>query len=241
MMLKHVLVTGSSRGIGAEIARFLASDERHIWVHGRHESAEAKAVVSAIQQRGFQASLLCFDVADRQASKAVLDNFTEAYGGFDIVVNNAGITRDAPFPGMDDAQWDDVLQVCLGGFYNVCRPLVMPMIRKRWGRIVNVASIAALHGNRGQSNYAAAKAGVIAASKSLAKEVASRGITVNAVAPGFIETDMIEQISKEHIKQIVPMGRAGSVNEVAAVVSFLCSDAASYVTGEVINVSGGII
>jgi len=240
-MLKHVLVTGSSRGIGAEIARALASDERHIWVHGRHESPEAKAVVSAIQQYGFQASLLCFDVADRQATKTVLDDFVETYGGFDIVVNNAGITRDAPFPGMDDAQWDDVLQTCLGGFYNVCRPLVMPMIRKRWGRIVNIVSIAALHGNRGQSNYAAAKAGVIAASKSLAKEVASRGITVNAVAPGFIDTDMTEKISKEHIKQVVPMGRAGRAEEVAAVVEFLCSDSASYITGEVINVSGGIV
>ena len=240
-MLKHVLVTGSSRGIGAEIARVLASKERHIWVHGRRDTPEAEAVVNAIQQRGFQASLLCFDVADRQACKAILDDFVEAYGGFDIVVNNAGITRDAPFPGMDDAQWDDVLQVCLGGFYNVCRPLVMPMIRKRWGRIVNVVSIAALHGNRGQSNYAAAKAGVIAASKSLAKEVASRGITVNAVAPGFIATEMTEKISKEHIKQIVPMGRAGRAEEVAAVVAFLCSDSASYITGEVINVSGGII
>jgi len=239
-MLKHVLVTGSSRGIGAEIARALASSERHIWVHCRQGKAEAEAVVKEIEQRGFKASLLCFDVADRVASKTALDAFTEQYGGFDIVVNNAGITRDAPLPGMQDEQWDDVLQTCLGGFYNVCRPLIMPMIRKRWGRIVNVVSIAALHGNRGQSNYAAAKAGVIGASKSLAKEVASRGITVNAVAPGFIETEMTEQISKEHIKQVVPMGRAGSIKEVAAVVSFLSSDAASYITGEVINVSGGI-
>lgn len=240
-MLKHVLVTGSSRGIGAEIARTLASSERHIWVHCRQVKAEAEAVVKEIEQRGFKASLLCFDVADRVASKTALDAFIEQYGGFDIVVNNAGITRDAPLPGMQDEQWDDVLQTCLGGFYNVCRPLIMPMIRKRWGRIVNVVSIAALHGNRGQSNYAAAKAGVIGASKSLAKEVASRGITVNAVAPGFIETEMTEQISKEHIKQVVPMGRVGRTEEVAAVVEFLCSDSASYITGEVINVSGGII
>ncbi|MDQ6994800.1 MAG: 3-oxoacyl-ACP reductase FabG, partial [Mariprofundaceae bacterium] len=184
---------------------------------------------------------LCFDVANRQMCKQVLEQFIKEYGGFDIVVNNAGITRDAPFPGMEDEQWDDVLQTCLGGFYNVCRPLVMPMIRKRWGRIVNMVSIAALHGNRGQSNYAAAKAGVIGASKSLAREVASRGICVNAVAPGFIDTEMTEAISKEHIKQVVPMGRAGSVEEVAEVVAFLCSDSASYITGEVINVSGGII
>ncbi|MDX8397496.1 MAG: 3-oxoacyl-ACP reductase FabG [Mariprofundaceae bacterium] len=240
-MTKHVLVTGSSRGIGAEIARSLASKDRHVWVHCRKAKAEAEAVVNEIQGRGFEASLLCFDVADRTASKSALDSFIEQYGGFDIVVNNAGITRDAPLPGMSDEQWDDVLQTCLGGFYNVCRPLVMPMIRKRWGRIVNVVSIAALHGNRGQSNYAAAKAGVIGASKSLAKEVASRGITVNAVAPGFIETEMTEHISKEHIKQVVPMARVGRTEEVAAVVSFLCSDSASYITGEVINVSGGII
>ncbi|MDQ6991761.1 MAG: SDR family NAD(P)-dependent oxidoreductase, partial [Mariprofundaceae bacterium] len=171
-MTKHVLVTGGSRGIGAEIARTLASSDRHIWVNYRNGKEAAESVVNEIQQRGFDASLLCFDVANRQVCKQVLDQFISEYGGFDIVVNNAGITRDAPFPGMEDEQWDEVLQTCLGGFYNVCRPLVMPMIRKRWGRIVNMVSIAALHGNRGQSNYAAAKAGVIGASKSLAREVA---------------------------------------------------------------------
>ena len=239
-MMKHVLVTGSSRGIGAEIARSLASSARHIWVHYRHGKAAAQGVVDDIEGRGFHASLLSFDVSNRSASKAVLEKFVEEYGGFDIIVNNAGITRDAPFPGMTDEQWDDVLQTCLGAFYNVNRPLIMPMIRKRWGRIVNMASVAALHGNRGQSNYAAAKAGVIAASQSLAKEVASRGITVNAVAPGFIDTEMTEHIAQEHVKQVVPMGRAGRTEEVAAAVKFLCSDAASYITGEVINVSGGI-
>ncbi len=240
-MTKHVLVTGASRGIGAAIASELAASDRHVWINYRNSTAEAEAVAAAIRDRGFEASILQFDVSDRAQCAAVLAEFIEKHGAFDIVVNNAGITADAPFPGMEDEQWDCVMQTSLGGFYNVLRPLVMPMIRKRWGRIVNMTSIAALHGNRGQTNYAAAKAGVIGATKSLARELASRGICVNAVAPGFIETEMTEKISKEIISQTVPMGRAGSVQEVAGVVSFLCSDAASYVTGEVINVSGGII
>ncbi len=240
-MTKHVLVTGASRGIGAAIARTLAAADRHIWINYRSSTVEAEAVAESIQKRGWEASTMQFDVSDREACAAILTDFIEKYGGFDIVVNNAGITADAPFPGMEDEQWDSVIQTSLGGFYNVCRPLVMPMIRKRWGRIVNMTSIAALHGNRGQSNYAAAKAGVIGATKSLARELASRGICVNAVAPGFIDTEMTEQISRDLIRQSVPMGRAGTVQEVANVVEFLCSDGASYVTGEVINVSGGII
>lgn len=240
-MTKHVLVTGASRGIGAAIARSLAEGDRHVWINYRSSSAEAESVAEDIRSQGFEASTLQFDVSDRQQCSEVLADFIKNHGGFDIVVNNAGITADAPFPGMEDEQWDGVMQTSLGGFYNVLRPLVMPMIRKRWGRIVNMTSIAALHGNRGQTNYAAAKAGVIGGTKSLARELASRGICVNAVAPGFIETEMTEDISKDLIRQTVPMGRSGSVQEVAAVVSFLCSDAASYVTGEVINVSGGIV
>ena len=240
-MTKHVLVTGASRGIGAAIASELAASDRHVWINYRNSTGEAEAVAAAIRDRGFEASILQFDVSDRSQCAAVLAQFIESHGAFDIVVNNAGITADAPFPGMEDEQWDSVMQTSLGGFYNVLRPLVMPMIRKRWGRIVNMTSIAALHGNRGQTNYAAAKAGVIGATRSLSRELASRGICVNAVAPGFIETEMTENISKEIIAQNVPMGRAGSVQEVAGVVSFLCSDAASYVTGEVINVSGGIV
>jgi len=240
-MTKHVLVTGASRGIGAAIARRLAADDRHIWINYRSSESEAEQVAAEIQTRGFAASTLHFDVSDRAQCAAILGAFVEEKGAFDIVVNNAGITADAPFPGMQDEQWDSVMQTSLGGFYNVCRPLVMPMIRKRWGRIVNMTSIAALHGNRGQTNYAAAKAGIIGATKSLSRELASRGICVNAVAPGFIETEMSEHISRDVIRQSVPMGRAGSAEEVASVVAFLCSDAASYVTGEVINVSGGII
>jgi len=240
-MMKHVLVTGASRGIGAAIARKLAADDRHIWINYRSSESEAQQVAADIRHSGFEASTLPFDVSNRETCASILDSFIEEHGGFDIVVNNAGITADAPFPGMEDSQWDDVLQTSLGGFYNVCRPLVMPMIRKRWGRIVNMTSVAALHGNRGQTNYAAAKAGIIGATKSLARELASRGICVNAVAPGFIDTELTGKISREIIRQTVPMGRAGSVQEVAEVVSFLCSDAASYVTGETINVSGGIV
>jgi 3-oxoacyl-[acyl-carrier protein] reductase len=238
---KHVLVTGGGSGIGAAIANALVDQERHIWVNYRNSREEAENVAESIQKLGFEASTLQFDVTGRKQCAAVLNEFVECYGGFDIVINNAGITADAPFPGMEDAQWDSVINTSLDGFYNVIRPLIMPMIRKRWGRIVSMTSVAALHGNRGQTNYGAAKAGVIGATRSLAKEVASRGICVNAVAPGFIDTKMTEDIPKEVIKQNVPMGRAGSVQEVAGVVAFLCSDAASYVTGEVINVSGGII
>lgn len=240
-MTKQVLVTGGGRGIGAAIAGALAGEDRHVWVNYRSSVGEAESVAKAIRERGFEASIIRFDVADRQQCADVLNEFIEGHGAFDIVVNNAGVTADAPFPGMEDEQWDSVMQTSLGGFYNVLRPLMMPMIRKRWGRIVNMTSIAALHGNRGQTNYAAAKAGIIGATRSLAKEVASRGICVNAVAPGFVDTGMIKDIPADVIRQSVPMGRTGSVQEVAAVVAFLCSDAASYVTGEVINVSGGII
>jgi len=240
-MIKHVLVTGGSRGIGAAIARELAASDRHIWINFRSSASEAEAVAVDIRDQGFEASTLQFDVSDRAQCAAVLGDFIAQHGGFDIVVNNAGITADAPFPGMEDEQWDSVMQTSLGGFYNVLRPLVMPMIRKRWGRIVNMTSIAALHGNRGQTNYAAAKAGIIGATRSLSRELASRGICVNAVAPGFIDTEMTENISKEIIAQNVPMGRVGAPKEVASVVAFLCSDASSYVTGEVVNVSGGII
>jgi 3-oxoacyl-[acyl-carrier protein] reductase len=240
-MTKHVLVTGGASGIGAAVAKTLAGEQRHIWINYRNSREEAEKVAIAIQKLGFEASTLQFDVTDRKQCATVLNEFVEQYGGFDIVVNNAGITADAPFPGMEDTQWDSVIKTTLDGFYNVTRPLIMPMIRKRWGRIVNMTSIAALHGNRGQTNYGAAKAGIIGATRSLAKEVASRGICVNAAAPGFIDTKMSEAVPKEVIKQNVPMGRAGSVEEVAGVVAFLCSEAASYVTGEVINVSGGII
>ena len=190
---------------------------------------------------GGTATALGFDVSDWAATRASLERLLEAEGAMDIVVHNAGITDDAAFPGMDYSQWQKVIDTSLNGFFHVTRPLLMPMIRQRWGRIVSIASIAALHGNRGQANYAAAKAGVIGASRSLAREVASRGICVNVVAPGFVDTGMIADIPAETIKALVPMQRSGRADEIAAVVGFLCSDDTAYMTGEVLNVSGGII
>ncbi len=240
-MNRQALVTGASRGIGKAIALRLAREGMHVWVNYLRSEQAADEVVALIQASGGNATTVQFDVSDRETCMKTLETLVEKEGAMDVVVHNAGAVSDAPFPGMDVDQWERVINTSLNSFFYVCRPLIMPMIRKRWGRIVSVSSIAALHGNRGQSNYAAAKAGLIGATRSLAKEVANRGICVNAVAPGFIATEMIDGIAADLIKQNVPMGRAGSVQEVAEVVSFLCSDAASYVTGEVINVSGGII
>jgi len=240
-MNRQALVTGASRGIGKAIALRLAREGIHVWVNYLRNQQAADEVVALIQAAGGSATAIQFDVSDRENCMTRLATLVEKEGVIDIVVHNAGAASDAPFPGMDVDQWEHVVNTSLNSFFYVCRPLVMPMIRKRWGRIVAVSSIAALHGNRGQSNYAAAKAGLIGATRSLAREVASRGVCVNAIAPGFIATEMIDDIPADLVKQSVPMGRAGTVEEVAEVVGFLCSDAASYITGDVINVSGGII
>lgn len=240
-MTRKALITGGSGGIGGAIAERLAADGMQVWIHYRNNPDNAQEVADRITAPGGSASIIGFDVTDGEQCQQALHDLLASEGTIDVVVHNAGITADAPFPGMEEEQWRDVIDTSLHGFFHVTRPLIMPMIRQRWGRIVSLSSIAALHGNRGQTNYAAAKAGLIGATRSLAKEVASRGICANVVAPGFVDTDMIRDIPADLIREVVPMKRAGSTAEIAAVVAFLCSDDASYITGEVLNVSGGII
>jgi 3-oxoacyl-[acyl-carrier protein] reductase len=239
--MKRALVTGGSGGIGAAICKRLAADGHHVIVHANRGREKAEAVVAAIVAAGGSAEAVAFDVTDRAASAAALEKLLEA-GPVQILVNNAGIHADAVFPGMTDKQWDSVIDVSLNGFYNVTRPLVMAMMRTRWGRIVNISSVAGIAGNRGQVNYAAAKGALHAAGKSLALELASRGITVNAVAPGIIETGMIEgSFDADAIKRLVPMQRAGKPEEVANLVAFLASEQADYISGQVISINGAMI
>lgn len=240
-MKRKALVTGASRGIGRAIAIRLAADGTHVWVNYLQNKQAADDLVMLIQASGGEATPIQFDVGNQQECMSKLEALVEQEGAMDIIVHNAGTSSDATFPGMEVEQWENVINTNLNSFYYVCKPLIMPMLRKRWGRIVSISSVAALHGNRGQTNYAAAKAGLIGATRSLARDVATRGVCVNCVAPGFITTDMIDDIPPEHIKNSVPMARAGKAEEVAEVVNFLCSDGASYMTGEVLNVSGGII
>ena len=239
--MKRALVTGGSGGIGAAICARLAADGHHVIVHANRGLARAEAVAAGIVAAGGSAEAVAFDVTDRAATAAALETLLEA-GAIQILVNNAGIHADAVFPGMSGEQWDSVVNVSLNGFYNVTRPLVMPMIRTRWGRIINISSVAAIAGNRGQVNYSAAKGALHAASKSLALELASRGITVNAVAPGIIATDMSEgAFDADAIKKLVPMQRAGKPKEVADLVAFLASDQAAYISGQIISINGAMI
>jgi len=242
------LVTGASRGIGAAIAEELAAAGCTILLNFRSDEAAASAVKARIEAAGGRATLLPFDVADAAATAAALAPWTaetgeEAGGGagtIDIIVNNAGVLRDGPFPAMKADDWETVTRTTLDGFFNVTRPLVMRLVQRRWGRIINIASLAGLVGHRGQVNYSAAKAGLIGATRSLAQELAKRRVTVNAVAPGLIDTDMLAGLSRDELLPMIPMRRLGTATEVAKLVGFLAGEHAGYITGQVISINGGI-
>jgi 3-oxoacyl-[acyl-carrier protein] reductase len=241
-MSETILVTGSSRGIGRAIAMRLAAAGYDLVLHCRSRRDEAEAVQSAIQTLGRQARVLQFDIADRATSAGILEADVAAHGAYYGVVCNAGLTRDGAFPALTDEDWDQVLRTNLDGFYNVLHPLIMPMIRRRApGRIVCITSVSGLIGNRGQVNYSASKAGVIGAAKALAVELAKRKITVNCVAPGLIDTDMLgDDVPLEEILAMIPMQRMGTPDEVAAAVQYLMSPEAGYVTRQVLAVNGGL-
>jgi len=237
---RRALVTGASGGIGEAIAERLARDGAHVVVHANTRLEAAEAIAARIVAEGGSAEAVAFDVTDRAAAQAACERLLAA-GPIQIVVNNAGIHDDAAFPALREAQWKGVIDVSLNGFFNVTQPLVMPMIRTRWGRIVNLSSVAAIAGNRGQVNYAAAKGALNSATKALALELASRGITVNAVAPGLIAAGMAAAIDPAMIEKLVPMKRAGSAAEVAALVAFLASDEAGYISGQIVSINGAMI
>jgi 3-oxoacyl-[acyl-carrier protein] reductase len=240
-LTRRVLITGGSRGIGRAIALQLASDGFEVAINYRSRREEAEKAQATIRECGGEATLVPFDVADREAARASLEAAVAAKGPFFGVVSNAGVHADAAFPALSGEAWDSVLRTNLDGFYNVLHPLVMPMVRaKQGGRIVSISSASGVLGNRGQVNYSASKAGLVGATRSLALELAKRRITVNAVAPGLIDTEMLAGIPAEEAARLIPMRRLGTPEEVAAVVAFLFSDGASYITGETISVNGGL-
>ena len=241
-MIRQVLVTGASKGIGRAIAIQLAKDGFTIVVHYMGDHAGAELTLAEIRQLGGEGRLIQFDIRDRQQCRDVIEADISEYGAYYGVVSNAGISRDTAFPAMSGDDWDGVVHTNLDGFYNVLHPCVMPMIKlRKGGRIVTLASVSGIMGTRGQTNYSAAKAGVIGASKSLALELAKRKITVNCVAPGLIDTGMVEEHVKEQSLPIIPMRRMGEPEEVAGLVGYLMSDVAAYVTRQVISVNGGLI
>lgn len=239
-MDKTVLITGSSRGIGKEVALYLAQSGFDIVLHCNKNKDKAEEAQKTIEQMGRKVRLLQFDVSNRNQTKEVLLEDIKKNNVYYGVVLNAGITADNPFPAMEDDEWDRVINTNLNGFYNTLKPIIMPMIQNRKGRIVALSSISGLIGNRGQINYSASKAGIIGAVKTLSREVAKRNITVNCVAPGVIESDMTSEVPFEMIKEAIPMRRMGTPKEVASLINYLFSEDASYITGQVISVNGGM-
>lgn len=238
---KQVLITGSSRGIGEACALYLAKNGYDIVLHCNKNITKAQDVLSCVEEIGVNGRILQFDVKDRDVCREVISKDIEKYGVYYGVVLNAGIARDNVFPAMEENEWDDVLNTNLGGFYNVLKPVVMPMIEGRVkGRIIAMSSVSGIKGNRGQVNYSASKAGIIGAVKALSLELAKRKITVNCVAPGVIETDMIQDLPVEEVKKMIPMKRCGRPEEVASLVNYLMSEDAGYITGQVISVNGGL-
>lgn len=240
--MKYALVTGGSRGIGRAVCVKLACMGYYVIVNGINNLSEALKTLELVRVAGQDGEIMMFDVSDSKQVKKIIEGWQDAHPDsyIEVLVNNAGIRRDNILALMPEEDWDQVVDITLKGFYNVTQQLLQPMMRHRYGRIVNMASISGLSGIQGQTNYSAAKGGLIAATKALAKEVARKNITVNAVAPGFIKTDMVEGLDEEALKKTIPANRLGNPEEVAEVVGFLASNAASYITGEVISICGGL-
>ena len=233
-------MTGGSGVIGEAICEALAAEGMHVIVHSHQHPDQADQVVKKIQTAGQSAETACFDVRDRETTRACLEDILKV-GPIQVLINNAGVHDDSPMAGMSSEQWVRVIEVTLNGFYNVTQPLLLPMMSTRWGRIISISSITGVAGNRGQTNYAAAKSGLHGASKSLAKEVASRGITVNVIAPGIIQSPLTDEVfSDAAVENLIPMKRRGTPEEVAHATAFLASDKASYISGQILNVNGGM-
>ncbi len=239
-MKDRALITGGGRGIGAAIARALAAAGHPVIINYHADRSAAERVAAEIEQAGGQAEICGFDVRDAQATHAAIEELLKDERPIGVCINNAGVAHDAAFPAMSLSDWQSVTRTSLDGFFNVTQPLIMPMVRRKRGRIVSISSVSGVIGNRGQTNYSAAKAGLIGATRSLAQELAKRRITVNAVAPGLIETDMLKGMPVEEMLKVIPMRRLGRATEVASLVRFLVSDEAEYITGQVIGINGGL-